>query len=335
MAEVAKEAGVTQATVSLALRGSARISPETRARVEAAARKLKYRPDPLVSALMSQRRGAKPGRAGITTLGVVSLWPDPANSWLTLPFYASYREGVAERAERLGYRVNYFACDGSSKQVRAVQRAIRTRGIEGVIFPQAHVDVTELPFDVSGWAAAYIGNGIRSPLLSRVDAAQDYDFRLAWRQARARGFRRVGFATSREATIKNAGAWMGAYLNAQRELDEADRLPPFESETLADDEVFAWVARWKPDAVMSDSAALLRALRKKFPAVGVVSVAGPEEQDLPSVQVGRKQIGAAAVDLVVAQLARGERGVPEIAKRVLIEGWWSDGKDAGAPTDLT
>lgn len=325
MMEVARVAGVTQATVSLALRGSPKISRETRDKVAAAAKRLGYRPDPLVSALMAQRRRGRAAKPGLTTLAVVSLWPDRNESWLTQPFYIAYREGVAGRAERLGYRLSYFECDGSAKQARVVQRAIRARGIEGVLIPQAHESVTELPFDVSGWAAAYIGNGIRMPHLSRADAALDFDLRLAWRRVRAEGFRRIGFLTTKAATAKNDGAWMGAFLNAQRELAEADRLPPLELAAVSARDIGEWATRWRPAAVLSDNTRVLELVGKNHPELPAYSVALPENSDWPGVQVGREQIAAAAVDLVVAQLTRGERGVPAIAKRVVIEGWWFAG----------
>lgn len=56
---VARAAGVSLATASLALRSRDEISVETRARVQAAAEKLGYRPNPLVSELMGGLRGRR------------------------------------------------------------------------------------------------------------------------------------------------------------------------------------------------------------------------------------------------------------------------------------
>src|ERR1043165_6418684 len=49
---VARRAGVSAMTVSRVFRNSPQVSPETRARVETAARELGYRPDPQVARLM-------------------------------------------------------------------------------------------------------------------------------------------------------------------------------------------------------------------------------------------------------------------------------------------
>ncbi|MGC9452541.1 MAG: hypothetical protein ACP5I4_13970 [Oceanipulchritudo sp.] len=274
-----------------------------------------------MSALMAQRRG-KGAAAGPGTIAVVALWPDEQESWLTLPFYEPYREGISARLRELGYAMDVFWCDGSEAAVRRLRRMLRARGIQGLVIPQAHESVTRLPFDVSGFAAAYIGNGIREPHLSRVDAALDFDMRLAWRRARAAGYRRIGLVTWKVLTEKNEGAWMGSFLNLQRELPKASRLPPLELEEIRADLALDWVERQRPDALISENGYLLHQLRERYPALGCFSLAWLDSVDVDGVIVGRREIGAAVVDMVVAQLTRGERGVPAIPKRVLIEGTW-------------
>lgn len=56
MADVARAAGVHQTTVSLALRSHPRIPENTRKRIQQVAEEMGYRPNPLVSALIAQRR---------------------------------------------------------------------------------------------------------------------------------------------------------------------------------------------------------------------------------------------------------------------------------------
>ena len=53
--DIAQSLGLSQTAVSLALRNSPGISSTTVARVRAAVRRLGYRPDPMISALMAQR----------------------------------------------------------------------------------------------------------------------------------------------------------------------------------------------------------------------------------------------------------------------------------------
>lgn len=84
MDDVAARAGVSRALVSIVFRGAPGASPESRARVMAAAEELAYRPD---------RRASLLGRSRSRTIGVV---------------YALHREFHAELVEQL-----YRSCEGS------------------------------------------------------------------------------------------------------------------------------------------------------------------------------------------------------------------------------
>ena len=56
MVDIAKAAGCSTMTVSLALRGSHEVSEQTRERITKLAKKMRYRPNPYVSALIAQRK---------------------------------------------------------------------------------------------------------------------------------------------------------------------------------------------------------------------------------------------------------------------------------------
>ena len=58
---LARELGLSRATVSSALRGTGRVSPETQERVREAARKAGYRHNPLAATLMSEMRRSTGG----------------------------------------------------------------------------------------------------------------------------------------------------------------------------------------------------------------------------------------------------------------------------------
>src|SRR5207237_2498312 len=87
--EVAREAGVSIATVSHALSGKRPVSARTRNRIARAVERLGYRPNPIAAAMTTGRT---------RTLGVVV--PDIAN-----PFFGELLAAVERTAASRGYSV--------------------------------------------------------------------------------------------------------------------------------------------------------------------------------------------------------------------------------------
>src|ERR1700758_5798690 len=103
MAEIAQSVGVAPSTVSRALRSDPRISAATRQRVEEAAEKLGYRPNPLVSALMANRRR----RGGAGEVDVIALVTNYGGrtDWRTKEVCRWEHDGIQRRAGELGFRI--------------------------------------------------------------------------------------------------------------------------------------------------------------------------------------------------------------------------------------
>ena len=125
--EVARQAGVSQPTVSLVLSRNpkARVAAETRARVLKAAEELGYRPNRLAQGLVRRRSYA---------IGVIV--PGFAN-----PVNASIISGVERVAAQAGYAV--LLCETAEADVAQHLKALADRQIDGVVL--AGISESSLP----------------------------------------------------------------------------------------------------------------------------------------------------------------------------------------------
>lgn len=141
--DVARLAGVSQATVSKALGGQhAAVPAATLERVLAAAEQVGYRVDGTARNLRRQR-----------TETLAALIPD-----ITNPFYPALVRGIQEVADREGYNVVTYNTDGHvDKELRFVEAA-QTARVDGLIVTPFHLTSGELQSLVTtGTAVVVIG----------------------------------------------------------------------------------------------------------------------------------------------------------------------------------
>src|SRR5687767_13899235 len=97
---LARQLGISAATVSLALRDSVHVGPATKKRIVQAARRAGYSPNPLVGSLMASVRRASHGSFQGALIAVnTSAEEQPT---LTL-YHQQVFEGAQHRARELGY----------------------------------------------------------------------------------------------------------------------------------------------------------------------------------------------------------------------------------------
>nr|HET6902173.1 LacI family DNA-binding transcriptional regulator [Ktedonobacteraceae bacterium] len=130
--EVAQLAGVSRATVSRALNGSARVSDEARQRVHAAIATLGYEPDVIAQSLVRQR----------SSVIAVSLFPEDDTLPLTHLgrtshyFYLGVLENIEREAVALGYDL-LISSHPRSKSPENYIRSLKTRRVAGVMILHA------------------------------------------------------------------------------------------------------------------------------------------------------------------------------------------------------
>ncbi|NSW76028.1 MAG: LacI family DNA-binding transcriptional regulator [Candidatus Atribacteria bacterium] len=115
--DVAREAGVSQSTVSHFLNHTASLSPETKQRIREAIKKLHYRPH-LVARNFKKRRTA--------SLGL--FIPDITNL-----FYAELSRGVADAAREKGYSVILYSTSYQREMEKSFIELVEQGQVDGVV----------------------------------------------------------------------------------------------------------------------------------------------------------------------------------------------------------
>lgn len=332
--ELARMAGVSRTTVSLALRNSARISPAIRKKIVRLAEETGYQRDPVVSALMKQLRTTRKSRS-VEKIAYLTSWNTP-DDWRKNINENAYFLGACERGRQLGYEVEAFWAKQPGLSSARLSQILYTRGIRGVVIAPLPRGVGHVSLDWSHFACAAISLTVVKPDLHR--ASHDYHggMILALHALKKLGYRRPAFANMTIHDRRTKHGWLSGFLTYTFQLPPDRRIPPYLVPGLDRDvrwnrESFAqWIRKWEPDAIVCNTEQpliLAKELGLRVPQdIGFASLHRLHPDD-PWAGVDRqpRQIGAAGIDLVVAQLQNNEFGLPACPKTVLINSIWNDG----------
>src|SRR5260370_9074418 len=190
MVEIAQQLGVASSTVSRALRGDPRIGAQMRRRVEDVAEKMGYRPNPLVSALMANRRR----RGGVGEVDVIALVTNYGGreSWRSKEVCQWEFEGIVARAAALGFRVEIFPLSEYHGDATRLAPTLRARGIRGVLLGFSREESLQVPLPAEGFAVAGLSAYFRWAAVDRANFHGFYNVQLALEQMWRLGYRRPG-----------------------------------------------------------------------------------------------------------------------------------------------
>lgn len=327
MKEVAAKAGVSASTVCRALNMDPQIPETTRERIKKISESLGYLPDPLLSAFAQRRRGKSAGNE-ITTLAYVTNF-DTADGWFGNSFYEPMFEGAKEQARKNGFKLEHFWMREPGMTGERFSRILHNRGIVGLCIAPLPSVRTRLQLDWERFSSVTIGHSLLRPELHRTTPHHFHAMLVALRRLWRLGYGRVGLCLYEGTSRRVDDLWLaGALLAGHRHADNPPKVFLFTDETRRD--IPAWVARERLEVVVSDNQQVLQELRRHGVTIpGDVDYATlnwiRSEPEIAGVDQRPESIGAAAVDLLVAQIRRGERGVPKIPVTSMVEGVWVNG----------
>lgn len=339
--DIAKELGVSQTTVSRALHNDRTISPDMRRKVKATADRLGYHPNAYLTVLMSNIRKGK----ALADKGVIALLVEDRSlkDWYKIQTYRIFHQGVLQRAKELGFHIDTFFLKQTGMDSAKVDRILDARGIKGIILAPPYHGNRTLEIHWERYASIGAGFGWETQELNRVSTDTFENYIIAFNRLRQQGYRRIGTILFQIAVRGIGTRWYAAHLNCQNRIPENERIPvlehpdaPFgasyspETEKEMQAAFQVWYSKWKPDALLAVTDEKiehwLATIDKKIPQdVGLACLAKTPDITSAGIDEMMEVVGATTVELVAAQIARNEFGLPDRQKIMLIEGRWAEG----------
>lgn len=328
--DIARKAGVSVMTVSRALRNQSNLSPGTRVRVQAIAQEMGYRPNPLVSALMAYRRAAKRIDKS-QTLAFVTSFPS-RSGWREIRINRDFFEGAKASADRHGYKLEEFWLREEGMTSKRLSTVLYSRDIDGMIIAPLPVALGHMRLDWERFSAVTLGYSLARPQLHRAVNHQFRSMRLAMRQLRKFGYRRIGLALRASIDERVDHQWVGSFLVEQRRSKPADQVPLFvvSDEDWREDKLGKWLRQYRPDVIISQHEEILQwldGLRVRVAEeIGFMHLNCPDKSGrFAGIYQNGPAVGAVAVEFLVGMIQRNERGIPGLPHSILVEGTWRDG----------
>jgi LacI family transcriptional regulator len=325
---LARTLGLSHTTVSDALRGKGRVDPATVARVQKAAREAGYRRNPLAAAVMSELRRSRGG----TFRGVLAALdlsePDRAPHGV---FHRELITGGRARAAELGFKLEEFVVNTQGMTIPRIDMILQSRGIHGVLLLPSWYAPDWSGLDWSRYAAVYTDYVIERPPLHCVCCNHYRSMVALLARLHERGYRRPGLFLERGRDERTQRRFSAAFRSYQESEHAAEKIPLLMAEgEHRKDEFMTWYRRHKPDVVIghfTEAIDWMEAAGATFPETGSFVSLNVLYKTRPCAGLDQqpRELGARAVELLIAQLQRNERGVPDWPTTTTIPARWVEG----------
>ncbi len=308
--DIALRCGVSQMTVSLALRASPKVSISVRRQIMQTAKQLGWKPDPTLSALVSYRHRSTE-KKNFSTIGWITdgNGSDSHHGDVT---YRAYRQGADSRAEILGYKLEEFRFNESGMTSKRLNQILYSRNIQGlVILSQNQHPALELSWN--RFAAVTCGFASADPCLHVATSHHFHSAVLALRNLRSLGYHRIGVLLEQRNDAGTDCGLMEGCLMEQRRYSPRQTLPILTLPNLTPASLGDYLDTNKPDVVLTNFenvADCLKQLKIAVPRdLGLANLSATmADEHASGVNENAIAVGEAALELVATMIQRNELG---------------------------
>ena len=328
---LAKTAGVSKTTISLALRDHPRIRPEVRQQIKRLAAEAGYRPNALVANLFAHLRASKTSIYQ-STLGLLCVAEDPSEL-TSVPTFRAWIDGCRARATEQGYGFDQLWIHEPGITPARLVKILDARNIRGVVvagFYEGEAIAREFDPIWDRSAAVALGTRPLWPVIHFVANDQYVTTFRAVRELADLGYRRLGLCLGSHIDDIVENKFTAGFHAAQKRLSLEQDLPVCDLQPGAERAFARWLKLHQPEVILTVHAEVkgwIESLGLHVPAdVGLVQLdKSCETSDWTGMQQNSELIGRSAIDMVIGQLHRNESGLPPVQKSMLINSTWSPG----------
>jgi LacI family transcriptional regulator len=329
--QIAKLTGVSRSTVSRALANHPLVSDQTKKKVNAAAKKLGYQANALVSILTAQIRKSRISPT-VSTLGYITSFPLDTSKH---DHWTEFYHGAREQAGDLGYGLDIIWRRQPGMTTSKFNGILRARGIRGVIITPLPDAMGHVTMDFSRLAAATVGYPLAKPHIHHCSGWHLQFMSLALRKIIRKGYRRIGHAIFPDADRFASFSHSSRFLLYQSTIPAKQRIPmlvhPQEKRAPTIEQFQSWLKKHQPEVILCTG----YLVEEWMAELGLEAPKDVAYANLSLIDKGSgasgifeqtRKVGACAVDLVVEHIQQNILGVPDIPKSIHIEGEWIEGK---------
>jgi LacI family transcriptional regulator len=332
MKDVAERVGVSRMTVSLALRGQSKISAATTQKVQEAAKELGYNPNPYLSALGAHIRSSKQKglQAQLAYLCHKQIRSPSALEQSTPFFEEEFYLGAVRRAEALGYGIDRIQLTQEALESGRLNQTLTNRGIIGLIVWRHYINHFDWNLDWDRFAICTMGVSQDEWDFHSVECDRQRGMVELVKNIRNLGYKRPGLVMVEGQDKSHHHIQRSVISDWQLQLPPSQQVPHLIEKQVTKERFLNWLDQHKPDLVIGSFdcyADWILESGRSIPAdIGFSRPQITERKDLSGIRYNHGAMGEASVDVIAGQINCNERGLPRIAKNVLISGEWQSGE---------